>query len=100
MNRLVSRTLVVALVFCFSFAGFVYAAGGPTASSQTVGVWDLILDTWNALSKLWQESGSTEPVPPDTSTSNSDAGSSLDPFGKPPTTNSDAGSHLDPFGKP
>jgi len=83
MNRLVSRSLVVALVFCFSFAGVVYGAGGTAASSPTVSVWDLIVDTWNALSTLWQEEGTNEPVPPDTSTSNSDAGSSLDPFGKP-----------------
>ena len=84
MNRLVSRSLVVALVFCFSFAGVVYGAGGPAASSPTVGVWDLILDTWNALSALWQEEGSNETVPPgSSSTSDSDAGSHLDPFGKP-----------------
>lgn len=83
MNRLVSRSLVVALVFCFSFAGVVYGADGAVASSPTVGVWDLIEDTWNVLSKVWQE-----------------AGSHLDPFGPPPTTNSDAGSDLDPFGKP
>ncbi|HKH49909.1 MAG TPA: hypothetical protein VKM72_35090 [Thermoanaerobaculia bacterium] len=83
MNRLISRSLVVALVFCFSFAGVVYANGGAAASSPTVGVWDLILDTWNTLSKLWQKEGS-----------------SLDPFGTPPITNSDAGSSLDPFGKP
>jgi hypothetical protein len=100
MNRLLSRSLVVALVFCFSCAGAVYGAGGAAASSPTVGVWDLILDTWNALSTLWQAAGSSlDPfgIPP---ASDSDAGSHLDPFGPPPTTNSDAGSDLDPFGKP
>lgn len=78
MNRLVSRSLVVALIFCFSFTAVVYGAGSATTFSPTAGVWDLILDTWNALSTLWQEESTNEPVPPDTSTSNSDAGSSVE----------------------
>ena len=84
MKRLVSFSLVTALVLCFAFGGVVYGDSGTAASPSTKSsLWDLIADSWNTLSKLWQE-----------------AGSSLDPFGNPPTANSDAGSHLDPFGNP
>lgn len=81
MNRPFCRSLVAAFVLCFVFSGVVYGDGDAAASSSTVSLWDLACDTWNALSKVWQEEGS-----------------SLDPFGHPATSNSDAGSHLDPFG--
>jgi hypothetical protein len=83
MNRLFSRALVVALVFCLTFAGGVYGDGETVASPLAVSsLWDLLGGTWSALSKIWQEEGS-----------------SLDPFGRNGST-SDAGSHLDPFGGP
>ena len=83
MNRPFSRSLVAALVFCFAFSGAAHGDSGAAASSSTFSVWDLVCDTWNALSKVWQEEGS-----------------SLDPFGHPAISNSDEGSSLDPFGRP
>lgn len=77
------RRSVLLLVFCLFTTGIVSADDGSQVPQSSF--WDLVCDTWDALSKIWQDEGSSlDPFGGGGSTSQSDAGSSLDPFGRPP----------------
>lgn len=101
MNRLFSRTTLLALIFCF-VAGAVHGTDGAPASPPAfAGFWDFISRTWSAAAEVWQEAGSSLDPFGSPAASNTDEGSSLDPFGgSGDTSQTDAGSHLDPFGRP
>lgn len=85
MNRLASRFLAVALASFFIFAGVASAADlgalapPPTATS----FWDLVCDAWNAISSSLSQVKDGQGTPLNGGSSQSEAGSSLDPFGQP-----------------
>ena len=83
MNRFASRPLAVFLLCFLAFAGIVHALeSAPAAPRRTAGLWDLVSAAWSALFGIAQEEVSSSD-PFGSTTSKSDAGSSLDPFGKP-----------------
>jgi len=80
MTRLVVR---VALIVCFACTGTMYGADTAASPPGAARLGELISAPWETLSKLWQKASSMLAPNDATSTATTDAGSDLDPFGKP-----------------